>query len=89
MIDLADPSRPQSQLVITLLLHVFRLFPFLVGGHRQLALENLALRQQLAVYRRTIGRPKLRPVDRLLHRRSTSRLSPTSAPLAVRGDPPC
>jgi putative transposase len=52
--------------VITLLLHLLRLLPFLVGGHRQLALENLALRQQLAVYRRTIRRPKLRPVDRLL-----------------------
>jgi hypothetical protein len=35
--------------VITLLLHVLRLLPFLVLGHRQLALENLALRQQLVV----------------------------------------
>jgi hypothetical protein len=35
------------------LLHLFRLLPFLFGGHRQLALENLALRHQLAVYRRT------------------------------------
>jgi len=31
---------------------------------RQLALENLALRQQLAVYKRTIVRPPLRPTDR-------------------------
>src|SRR5439155_22271704 len=30
-----------------------RLLPFLCGGHRQLALENLALHQQLAVYKRT------------------------------------
>jgi hypothetical protein len=51
--------------VITLLLHVFRLLPFLVGGHRQLALENLALRQQLAVYKRKAPRPRLRPADRL------------------------
>jgi transposase InsO family protein len=51
--------------VITLLLHLFRLLPFLIGGHRQLALENLALRQQLAVYKRLAPRPKLRPVDRL------------------------
>ena len=36
--------------MVTLLLHG-RLFPFLSGGHRQLALENLALRQQLAVPR--------------------------------------
>ena len=45
--------------MITLLLHLLRLLPFLVGGHRQLALENLALRQQLAVYKRTAPRPKL------------------------------
>jgi hypothetical protein len=35
--------------MITLLLHLLRLFPFFCGGHRQLALENLALHQQLAV----------------------------------------
>ena len=52
--------------MITILLHLLRLLPFLVGGHRQLALENLALRQQLAVYRRTVPRPKLRTTDRLL-----------------------
>jgi len=52
--------------VITLLLHLLRLLPFLVGGTRQLALENLALRQQLAVYKRTVPRPKLRALDRLL-----------------------
>jgi putative transposase len=51
--------------MITLLLHVFRLLPFLCGGHRQLALENLALRHQLAVYKRTVTRPKLRTIDRL------------------------
>ncbi len=52
--------------MITLLLHLLRLLPFLFGGHRQLALENLALRQQLAVYKRTRPRPKLCTVDRLL-----------------------
>ena len=51
--------------MITLLLHLLRLFPFLFGGHRQLALENLAQRQQLAVYKRTATRPPLRRVDRL------------------------
>jgi hypothetical protein len=30
--------------MITLLLRLLRLLPFLCGGHRQLALENLALR---------------------------------------------
>src|SRR5882762_5590666 len=51
--------------MITLLLHLLRLLPFLCGGHRQLALENLALHQQLAVYKRTVPRPKLRTTDRL------------------------
>jgi putative transposase len=51
--------------MITLLLHLLRLLPFLCGGHRQLALENLALRHQLAVYKRAVNRPKLRSSDRL------------------------
>jgi len=51
--------------MITVLLHLLRLLPFLLGGHRQLALENLALRQQLAVYKRAVPRPRLRAMDRL------------------------
>src|SRR5262245_5840755 len=51
--------------MISLILHLLRLLPFLLGGHRQLALENLALRQQLAVYKRTVTRPPLRGRDRL------------------------
>src|SRR6266403_2153301 len=52
--------------MITLLRHLVRLLPSLAGGHPQLALENLALRQQLVVYKRTMPRPKLRALDRLL-----------------------
>src|SRR5258708_36352729 len=52
--------------MITRLLHLLRLFPFLFGGHWQLVLENVALRQQLAVYKRTVPRPRLRTTDRLL-----------------------
>jgi putative transposase len=59
-------SGDNPSLMITLLLHLFRLLPFLCGGHRQLALENLALRHQLAVYKRTVSRPRLRTMDRLL-----------------------
>jgi hypothetical protein len=33
-----------------LMLHLFRLLPFLLGSHRHLALENLAMRHQLSVY---------------------------------------
>jgi len=52
--------------MIILLLHLLRLLPFLCGGHRQLPLENPALRQQLAVYKRATTRPRLRRSDRLL-----------------------
>jgi len=51
--------------MISLLIHLLRLLPLLFGGHRQLALENLAVRQQLAVYKRTVPRPPLRRSDRL------------------------
>src|SRR6516165_6038846 len=51
--------------MITTLLHLLRLVPFLCGGHRPLALENLALRQQLAVYKRTASRPRVHRSDRL------------------------
>jgi putative transposase len=50
--------------MISALLHLLRLCPFFYGGHRQLALENLALRQQLAVYKRTASRPNLRRRER-------------------------
>ena len=53
--------------MITLLLHLLGLLPFLCGGHRQLALENLALRHQLAVYKRTVARPKLQETGPILH----------------------
>ena len=52
--------------MITLLLHLLRLLPILCGGHRHLALENLALRHQLVVYKRTVARPRLRTADRFL-----------------------
>src|SRR3989442_1473717 len=48
--------------MVTLLL---RLLPMLCGGHHQVALENLALRHQLAVYKKTVNRPKLLSSDRL------------------------
>src|SRR5437773_1912904 len=47
--------------MINLLLHLFRLLPATVSS----AMENLALRHQLALYKRTATRPRLRPADRL------------------------
>src|SRR5213593_550438 len=37
--------------MVTLLLRLFRRLPLLCGAHRDVALENLALRHQLAVYK--------------------------------------
>jgi hypothetical protein len=47
---------------VVVLLRSLRL---ICGGHRAVALENLALRQQLSVFRRTVRRPQLRTRDRL------------------------
>ena len=41
------------------------LFRLLLKDRTQLALENLALRQQLAVYKRTVKRPKIEDQDRI------------------------
>jgi ABC-type uncharacterized transport system substrate-binding protein len=65
VVDLSALIREDPDSMITLLLHLLRLLPFLFGGHRYLALENLALRQQLAVYKQTGTRPKLCTKDRL------------------------
>src|SRR2546427_13113067 len=51
--------------MVTLLLRLLRLLPLLCGAHRHLALENLALRYQLAVYKKTVTRPKVCRSDRL------------------------
>jgi hypothetical protein len=53
--QLRSGHNPDS--IITLLLHLLQVLPFLFGGHRQLTLENVALHQQLAVYKRTVPRP--------------------------------
>ena len=44
---------------------VLRAIVLACGGHRAVALENLALRQQLAALTRTLNRPQLRRRDRL------------------------
>src|SRR5688572_12236154 len=64
VVDLSAMTRHHLSSMITLLLHLLRVLPFLFG-HRQLALGNLALRQQLAVYKITATQPKLRTTDRL------------------------
>jgi len=44
--------------------HFVRLLFLLLGGHRAVILENLALRRQLAIYKRKSKRPKLTGRDR-------------------------
>jgi putative transposase len=51
--------------MLTALLVLLRSIGLLCRGHRTVALENLALRQQLAALTRTIKRPELRSSDRL------------------------
>lgn len=51
--------------MLTALIVLLRSFRLICGGHRATVLENLALRQQLAVLTRTVKRPQLRSTDRL------------------------
>ena len=51
--------------MLTALLVLLRSIGLICRGHRAVALENLALRQQLAVLTRTVAHPRLRWRDRL------------------------
>src|SRR3977135_1645045 len=51
--------------MLTALMVLLRSIGLICCGHRAIALENLALRQQLAVLRRTVTRPHVRSTDRL------------------------
>ena len=51
--------------MLAALVVVLRSLALICCRHRAVALENLALRQQLAVFRRTVPRPPLRHRDRL------------------------
>src|ERR1700747_1609447 len=47
------------------ILAICRAVFLILGGHKQVAVENIALRQQLGIFQRSVRRPKIRPVDRL------------------------
>ena len=51
--------------MLTALMVLLRSFRLICGGHGATVLENLALRQQLAVLTRTVKRPQVRSTDRL------------------------
>ena len=51
--------------MISLVSSLVRLLQLAVPSRRSLTLENVALRQQLVVYKRSVKRPRLRQTDRL------------------------
>ena len=51
--------------MLAALVVILRSLALMCCGHRAVALENVALRQQLAVFRRSDTRPALRHRDRL------------------------
>src|SRR6184192_2616730 len=51
--------------MLNAILSLFRMILLLLGGYEQIALENLALREQLAIFQRSVRHPKIRPMDRL------------------------
>ena len=79
-----------------------RTLALICSGHREVPLENVALRQQLAMFRRTVARPHIRPSDRLFwiladgpdgreagHRRQmASAMAPTSMETPLCADTP-
>src|SRR5215831_13069354 len=56
----------QSWRMLNSFLLAFRFLVLVFSGHRQVALENIALRHQLAVFTRDKKRPRLHHRDRLL-----------------------
>jgi hypothetical protein len=54
-----------AESMVAWMIRIVRLLIVLASRHRSLALENLALRQQLALYRRTRPKPTMRWPDRL------------------------
>src|SRR3989449_10452599 len=51
--------------MLNAILSLFRMILLILGGYEQVALENLALREQLGIFQRSVPHPKIRPTDRL------------------------
>src|SRR5215472_14342855 len=50
--------------MLNTILIVLRTISLIFGGHEQVALENLALREQLGIFQRSVRHPKIRQRDR-------------------------
>ena len=64
-VDLGRVENEQSGHMLGFFLSVFRLVRLLMSGHGAVALENAALRLQLAAFQRKRKRPMLTSIDRL------------------------
>ncbi len=51
--------------MLNAILSLFRMILLILGGHEQVTLENLALREQLTIFQRSVRPPRIRPTDRL------------------------
>src|SRR5881628_1520509 len=51
--------------MLNAILSLFRMILLFLGGYEQIALENLALREQLAIFQRSVRHPKIRLMDRV------------------------
>ncbi|HXP41758.1 MAG TPA: hypothetical protein VN833_15995, partial [Candidatus Acidoferrales bacterium] len=63
-IDFSMSQKKESSDMLPFLLNLFRLVWLFGKGHRDVVLENLALRQQLSIYQRKQKRPRLIGGDR-------------------------
>src|SRR5262249_2205080 len=64
-IDSSDSWRQTHSRMVNSLLMAIRFLILVFSGHKQVALENIALRHQLAVFTREKRQPRLRNRDRL------------------------
>src|SRR5215467_5828065 len=51
--------------MLNIILIVLWTISLIFGGHEQVALENLALREQLGIFQRSVRHPEIRQRDRL------------------------
>ena len=51
--------------MLNTILSLFRATFLILGGYEQVALENLALREQLGIFHRSVHRPKIQERNRL------------------------
>ena len=64
VVDFSTTSKEESSDMLVFLLGLFRLVWLIGKGHRGVVMENLALRQQLSIYKRNQKRPRLVGRDR-------------------------